>query len=281
MAKRVQAPWIRMRTGLPDDPAVIRMAAALKIEDDAVVGKLHRLWAWATTNLADGNAAGVTDAWVDRYVKCDGFARMLCAEGWLRISADGLSFPNWERYLSEGSKQRALTARRVASHRDGDTDSVTEEKRECNAASVTGSISISTSISKSSSGTEKSAKSQNGKLSVDEAAVHPLPMTWPEDLRAAFVAFIRNQYALRKPRTAHAIDLLIANVEKIPNGLRVDAVNQSIANGYQGIFPPKASGSSQAGADDRRAQRRATEYTEPKTAGPRIIRFGQQNGAAQ
>lgn len=266
-----------MRTGLPDDPAVIRMAAALRIEDDAVVGKLHRIWAWATTNLVDGNAAGVTDAWVDRYVKCDGFARMLCAEGWLRVSPEGLTFPNWDRYLSEGSKHRALTARRVASHRENGTESVTEEKQECNAPSVTGSISISTSISKSSS----SGKEKSGKLNVDDAAAHPLPMTWTEELRAAFVAFIRNQYALRKPRTAHALDLLIANVEKIPEGLRVEAVNQSIANGYQGIFPPKASASSQAGADTRREQRRATEYAEPKSAGPRIIRFGNQNGAAK
>ena len=259
-----------MRTGLPEDPAVSRMAAALRIEDDAVVGKLHRLWAWATTNLVDGNAAGVTDAWVDRYVKCDGFARMLCAEGWLRVSPEGLTFPNWDRYLSEGSKHRALTARRVASHRESGTESVTEEKQKCNAPSVTGSISISTSNSPSSSSSgsllppEDTKKAKPTILSLSDALKIPPPIEWGPDLIAVWGRFIEDRYARGKKMTVNAIDELMIAINQMPKEDRHEAVSQSIANGWTGIFPiqRKTNGTGNNG-NVRRGKDRSGEYAEP------------------
>ena len=58
--------WIPLRADVHEDPAVIAIAAALGMEEYAVVGRLHKLWSWANRQLADGNAACVTDSWIDR-----------------------------------------------------------------------------------------------------------------------------------------------------------------------------------------------------------------------
>ena len=39
--------WIKVKTDLATDPAVIRTAATLGLTEDVVVGKLCRLWSWA------------------------------------------------------------------------------------------------------------------------------------------------------------------------------------------------------------------------------------------
>ena len=70
--------WIKMRCDLPEDPTVISIAADLHLTEDAVVGKLLRLWAWADRHLVDGYAPGVTASWVDDLVRAPGFAAGPC-----------------------------------------------------------------------------------------------------------------------------------------------------------------------------------------------------------
>ncbi len=114
--------WIKMRNDLRDDPAVIATCAALKIEDpDLIVGKLHRLWGWATDHLVDGNALGVTEMWIDRYTGISGFAKQLALVGWLKITKNGVVFPHWERHLSQGAKARMTATARVQKHRSNDS----------------------------------------------------------------------------------------------------------------------------------------------------------------
>lgn len=121
--------WIKMRCDLAEDPAVIAMAAALEIEDDAVVGKLHRLWSWADRQSRDGHAVGVTASWVDRYVHRDGFAAAMQSVGWLDMTGAGLHFPNFDRHNGKTAKQRALSNVRQQQHRANVTESVTSSSR--------------------------------------------------------------------------------------------------------------------------------------------------------
>jgi hypothetical protein len=106
--------WLKMRHDLPDDPAVIRLASLLEIDEDAVVGKLFRLWCWADRHTADGHAAGVGLGWVDRMARCDGFGAALVRVGWLVESDEGLTLPRFDRHCSDTAKARALDAARKA-----------------------------------------------------------------------------------------------------------------------------------------------------------------------
>jgi hypothetical protein len=105
--------WIKMRIDLASDPAVVRIRRATGIDADAVVGKLHRLWAWADTHTADGTAAGLDVEWVDELTGCKGFGDAMIATGWLEADADGLRFANFERHNGRPAKVRALAKTRM------------------------------------------------------------------------------------------------------------------------------------------------------------------------
>lgn len=89
------------------------MARQLGIEADAVVGKLIRVWSWASRNCP---ASGRTDvralSAIDRVAFASGFAEAMRAAGWLVIEGDAVTFPNFDRHCSQTAKERALDQRR-------------------------------------------------------------------------------------------------------------------------------------------------------------------------
>ncbi|MCY1295842.1 hypothetical protein D9M70_452020 [compost metagenome] len=113
--------WIKMRTALADDPAVICMADRLGMDEFSVVGRLHHLWSWADKQSRDGHASGVTGKWIDRYVQCDGFAQCLVSVGWLVLGENGIEFPNFDRHNGETAKARGLATNRQQKKRAGVT----------------------------------------------------------------------------------------------------------------------------------------------------------------
>lgn len=125
--------WIKFDVTTPDKPEVVRMATALGIDQDAVVGKLLRVWAWADQNavVCNGECNGltVTSAFLDRLTFCPGFARAMQNVGWLVGQDESFSFPNFSRHNGKTAKERAVSNRRVSAHR------TTSEKS--NGASVT------------------------------------------------------------------------------------------------------------------------------------------------
>lgn len=126
--------WIKMRTDLSTDPAVIRMASILNADDDLIVGKLHRLWAWADAHTTDGVAEGVTDKWVDKFLGVAGFARAMQDAGWLEVTADRIVFPRFDIHNGESAKKRDTnTERQRLSRIERDkraTEARPEERRE-------------------------------------------------------------------------------------------------------------------------------------------------------
>ena len=126
----MSADWIKMRTGLSRDPAVISIAEQLDMDVFAVIGRLQVLWSWADEQLPDGDAPGVTEAFVDSHVCAPGFASAMEKVKWLRIQRGkkcGISFPRFELHNSQTAKARALTSRR----------NVTLRKRKSDAPGVT------------------------------------------------------------------------------------------------------------------------------------------------
>lgn len=129
--------WIKMRVDLVEDPAVIAMAFALKIDEYGVVGRLHKLWSWADKHCSSGHAKGVTFVWIDRYIGHTGFAQSVSDEGWLVQGESGIEFPKFDRHNGKSAKTRAEAADRkrverlVAqeSQKNCDKSATREEKR--------------------------------------------------------------------------------------------------------------------------------------------------------
>ena len=130
--------WIKFETATSDKPEVWAMAQSLGIDADAVVGKLLRVWAWFDQQTQEGNAVGngasvtssVTKALLDRRVGVSGFCDSMILSGWMADDGQSLTLPNFDRHNGKTAKTRAMTAKRVATH-----------KAKSNASSVTSSVS--------------------------------------------------------------------------------------------------------------------------------------------
>ena len=61
------------------------------------------------------------------------------------------------------------------------------------------------------------------------------------ELQKAIVSFVEFRKGIKKPMTDHAIDLLIQKLKGMSTSpkVQVEIINQSIMNGWQGIFPLK------------------------------------------
>lgn len=119
--------WIKMRTNLDTDPAVVRIASALKCDRFAVVGRLHRIWSWANEHLSDGDDVPVDAAFLDHLVECSGFAAAMRDVEWLSGRDGSLCFPCFERHNGESAKKRAQDAvRKRRSRSDSGHKDVTQ-----------------------------------------------------------------------------------------------------------------------------------------------------------
>jgi len=94
------------------------MATQLKLDPDAVVGKLVRLWSWAEVSRINANAMSITFEFLDKLVGKKGFGAALMKAGWLREVDGVMQFPNFGRHNGPEGKGRALTAQRVSRHRE-------------------------------------------------------------------------------------------------------------------------------------------------------------------
>ncbi len=118
--------WLKMEAATPDKPEVLAIAARMGWDDpDLAVGKLFRVWRWFDQHTTNGNAPGVTCALLDRIAGVSGFALAMQSVGWLRVDDAGLTLPNFEKHCGKTAKERAQTARRVASHKEKQTGNAT------------------------------------------------------------------------------------------------------------------------------------------------------------
>jgi hypothetical protein len=113
----VAGDWLKWSKGLADRREILVMATKLDISPAEIVVGCFRVWEWADDETEDGNVDGVTLVTVDRFARIDGFADAMVSVGWLRETGSGIEFVNYDHHNSQTAKRRALTSRRVASHR--------------------------------------------------------------------------------------------------------------------------------------------------------------------
>ncbi|MES2594347.1 MAG: hypothetical protein V4662_03375 [Verrucomicrobiota bacterium] len=128
----MRRPWIKIEVATPDKPEICAIANRLKMDEDMVVGKLIRFWAWVAQNQVYGSNLGVTFDFIDRLVGRKGFASAVCQAGWLEEEDSIVSIPHFDRHNSTLARTRALTKTRVERHRK-----VSTRKPKSNEPSVT------------------------------------------------------------------------------------------------------------------------------------------------
>ncbi len=115
--------WIKFEIATSDKPEVWAIAQRLSIDPDAVVGKLLRVWSWFDQHTENGNAPTVTKMLLDRVVGVTGFCDAVISSGWMIESNGEISLPNFDRHNGKTAKNRATTAKRVASFKEKSKES--------------------------------------------------------------------------------------------------------------------------------------------------------------
>ena len=225
--------WVKMEKATARKPEILRIACALNIHPDHAFGLCFRFWSWCDDHLTTGNAAGVTETLVDALLDRSGFCAALISVGWLRVREGSLEVPNFDRHLSESAKNRALTAQRVAKHKakSGNekvtVEALPEKRREEKSLDPKGS-----------------KKPPTPKRSAAEAtaeAVNALEL--PEQLRtpefqSAWCDFVKHRREIKKPLTPTQAEVAMRKLNGWGLAAAIEALENSVANGWQGIFPP-------------------------------------------
>ncbi len=151
---------------------------------------------------------------------------------------DVYAIPNWEKHqnIDGMDKIREQTRQRVAKHRESQRLALmgkVEEKQSNVTCNVTVTQSNATEEEEEEEKEEEKKKENKKKNSASFVA--------DDDLNAAIIAFMEFRKKIKKPMTETAIKLMIEKLNKLTPNIneQIEIINQSILNGWQGIFPLK------------------------------------------
>jgi hypothetical protein len=224
-------PWIKMRTDICDDLKVEEMAEITGLDVFGVVGRLQLLWSWVGSKSEDGVNVLTTDDRINRRVQCDNFATALRQVGWIKGEDKAITFVNFTEHNGATAKKRAVDAARMA------------KKRGCRK-----SVASDATKTRPEKRREEKSKSSPTENKGDRSASRS-DFDWDRDcppslntpgVRDAYGDFCEYRRERKlgqwKPTT---IRTNLAKFEPFGPAAFVAAVEDSISNGWQGVFPPK------------------------------------------
>lgn len=224
--------WIKMRADLFTHPKVVRIASAHRTDTLRTVGALMSVWCLFDAHSEDGRLDGYTTETLDMHLRWPGFSESMIGVGWLEFDGESLVLPRFDAHNGQSAKRRAQEAdrkreARKASAEDADKKRTREEKRR---------EDISPSLR---SGEAPAKPARFDPLSLE------LPTSVPADAWASWIAYRRSRKLSTSEQTARAQVAKLA--EWAASGHQPEQIiAESISNGWQGLFPPKAPASQPA-----------------------------------
>ena len=105
--------WIKVENPLHEKIEVSAIADQTGLDPDTVVGKLVKVWAWASRNCYADGVTSVTALRVIREITgCGVFDEAMASCGWIRIKGEKIEFTNFDRHNSQTVKERGLATQR-------------------------------------------------------------------------------------------------------------------------------------------------------------------------
>lgn len=246
------ADWIPMRLDLGDDPAVIAMSDSLQLDEFAVVGRLHKLWSWASAHTKDGRV-NVTASRIDKLVTHSGFAHAMEAVGWIEITETHVLFVRWNRHNSQSAKKRAADAKRKKRVRNLSAKCPQDVRSEADKNRTTGQDrrveNKTEGLTPQPPGGGKRKRSKKP-LSFDASkATIPESLNTPE-FNAKWQEWCAYRRSVRKLISEKACGMQIEKLTRYGPVAAIEAINKAISNDYQGLFPEKASANGKQSASE-------------------------------
>jgi len=243
--------WIKMRKDLPTDPGVIRISAATGLDPFAVAGRLLVVWAWADTHAdCHGRVTLVSRAWLDTLSQHAGFADAMASAGWLVIDADGVTFPRFERHMGANAKARAMAAGRQQRSRAART-SGGRAKPAPEAERGHAAVTPPSRPGRDETVTREEKRREEKKNTEDP----PKPPFDSPAFAAAWADWQRHRAEKKAPLTPTSVSRQFKLLAGLGEAAAVAAIEESIRNGWTGLFEPKGTGPPRKGGyqshDDR------------------------------
>lgn len=206
--------WTPIEHATPRKPEVMKLVTLSSRSRHEVVGLLVDFWCWADENTDNGNL-DVPLTSLPHLIGADElFWRAVESIGWIVVEGDKIRIPNAGHWLTTGAKSRLMTTRRQQKWR-GRVTPTSRRKRD-------------KTVTKTST-TEQNRTEHNTPL--------PPSLDFPE-FRQAWDDWKAYRKEARKPLTPRSEKMQIKQLAAMGRDA-VFAIERSIANGYQGIFPPK------------------------------------------
>lgn len=144
------------------------------------------------------------------------------------------AIPNWEKHQNVDGleKIREQTRKRVANHR--------KNQKLALGCNVTSNVTV-TQGNATEKEEEKEKEKEKEEDKKKEKKKEAARFAADDDLNSAILAFIDYRKKIKKPMTDRAITLLISELNKLSSDIvtQIEILNQSILNGWQGVFPLK------------------------------------------
>lgn len=246
--------WIKMRIDLQTHPKVFRMVSALQADRLRIIGGLHVAWSIFDTHSSDGVLVGYTVDAMDAVVGWPGFTQAMIDVEWASVNDGGsLVMPRFDEHNGASAKRRANDSERKRNERkkpvrnlsasDADVLRTREEKRR--------------EEKKQDQEQGADAPAKSGKF--DPLTAKPANVT-----DKAWADWCQHRREIRKPLTAKSCEQQAKALEGHAAPDQVLAT--SIANGWTGIFPEKATGNVHQFPSSRHTGFENRDYTAGLTA---------------
>ena len=238
--------WIKFDIGTSEKPEVWQIAGQLSLDPDSVVGKLLRVWAWFDEHTTDGNAPSVTKALLDSKLRVIGFCDAMVGCGWMLESNGQISLPNFDRHNGHTAKNRALSAKRAAMHKDSKTK-VTQNFDFGNAKVTLGALPREEKIREEKIREELNTNTppnpQGGKRGrkpsfIPSPAFDELgfpPTHQDQAMRDAWDAWLNYRESIGKPVSVHSATPTVNALGRQQPREAIASIYRTIAKQWQGI----------------------------------------------
>jgi len=249
--------WIKMRNDLHTDPRVVRISCACKAHRCAVVGALHLVWSLFDSHTSDGMLIGYTSELIEEMTDIPGLCEAMQKVGWLVIEDNCLKMPDFERHSGVSAKRRAQNASRVRISRECASraqnvraESAPEKRREEKRREEENK----TPQPPKGGGDlqqEQVASGESEKTAKGNAKTPPLSAVASVleargfggvEFANALAGFYRHRKEMGRPITMNTAAALAAKFESVGQARAIQAMRDSVANGWQGVFPEKTTG---------------------------------------
>jgi hypothetical protein len=265
--------FVKMRLSLPTDPRTVAMAHRLKMEPLSLIGHLLACWAWAGREATGDEVANATPAVIDTLFRLPGMAEAMQSVGWLETIPGGLRFPNLREWnyepgsstSPEAARKRAYRAKvrsasgtcpvivpdcpghdgtTVGHSRDNPGTLLREiEKREIEEEKdppnpPRGGVG-GNEIAKGEAPPKAKAPKTPTEDAPAELPALPPALDVPE-VREALGRWLAYRRQIRKTLKPASVEAAVKKLAGYGAAGAVQSIDESISNGWQGLFPPRA-----------------------------------------